>query len=247
MIIPTGSIKICEECDSVYAKIRGGAAAWLKRRFCSNTCTQAARSKAMLASLPIATAFWNRVNKTNACWLWRGSKYGDGYGRFNYAGQNYRAHAIALKLDGRPIPKGKQGLHHCDNKLCVRPSHLYVGTQKNNTDDIWNRSRHPSYGVQHPLAKLTPEAVLEMRWMRRQGIPFDQIGCAFNVAKITARDAVLGKTWKRSVSFNSDDLADLKKIRAKRPRLPDALILKKSLRRRQRQDRQRRLEAENAP
>jgi hypothetical protein len=173
------------------------------------------RAKTALATGPdIETAFWSRVRKTNGCWLWQGSRIGDGYGSFSYANKRYVAHVFALARDGRPVPKGQRGLHHCDNPLCVRPSHLYVGTPKMNADDIWRRLRHPNYGVQHWAAKLTPEAVLEMRRMRLQSIPFTQIARTFNVTTNAARYAVLGRTWKYSVPSNADDLARLKQVRS---------------------------------
>ena len=193
----------------------------------------------------------NRVNKANTCWLWRGSKYGDGYGRFNYAGQNYRAHVDRAQTRW---PSGSlRGNRACiiatTNFACVHPDILSRRDAKNNTDDIWNLA----YGIQ-TMASSTPSPNSPQKrcWKCagcevRRASHLIKWRRAFNISNVTAVQAVLGRSWKRSVPFNADDLADLKKIRAKRPRLPDALILKKSLRRRQRQDRQRALEAENAP
>ena len=211
--IPAGSTRTCEECGAAFTKRRReNAAQWLNRhRFCSSACARAAQGKKRIAALPdIKTAFESRVGKTSGCWLWQGPKSGNGYGVFIYANKRYRAHVFALKLDGRPVPKGKQGLHHCDTPLCVRPSHLYIGTPKMNVDDIWSRDRAPQ-GVRHPRAKLAPEAVLEMRRIRKQGISYEQIARTFSVAATTAAKAILGRTWK-SVPSNADDLGRLKQI-----------------------------------
>jgi hypothetical protein len=214
--IPTGSIRNCEECGSAYAKRYDRPGAWLKRCFCSRACANTAKERKHRAALPdIRTAFESRIKKTTGCWLWQGSKTGGSlkpYGLFVYAGIRYAAHVFALKLDGWPVPPGKRGLHHCDVKLCVRPSHLYVGTPKMNIDDAWQRSR-TDYGAQHFHAKLTPEDVLEMRRMREQGISFKRIARAFNISTPAATAAVLGKIWKRGAPFNADDLARLKQIR----------------------------------
>ncbi len=170
-----------------------------------------ARTRGSWNAVDIETAFSNRVKKTSGCWLWPGAPYGGGYGQFNYANKRYYAHVFSLKLDGRPVPKSQRGLHHCDNKLCVKPSHLYIGTQRNNMEDTWNRSR-TDYGVQHWAAKLNPEAVLEMRRQRLLGVSFAQIARAFNISIGTAFSAIRGRTWKRSVPSNADDLARLKRV-----------------------------------
>lgn len=71
------------------------------------------------------------------CWEWTGARDDQGYPRFYIVEQRVYvpAHRLALFLDGRPIPPGYCGCHHCDNTSCIRPLHLFVGTQgENNTD-----------------------------------------------------------------------------------------------------------------
>jgi hypothetical protein len=166
----------------------------------------------VFATLPdIKVAFESHVQKSNGCWPWQGPRTGD-YGRFNYAGRHYWAHVFALALDGRPVPKGMEGLHHCDNPICLRPSHLYVGTPKMNNVDAYNRTR-TDYGVQHPRAKLTPEAVLEMRRQRLHGISFRGFAHTFNISVHAARCAILNKTWRRGAPSNAEDIARLKRVR----------------------------------
>ena len=213
MNIPTGSTRSCEECGASFIKrLQQGAGVWLKRRFCSAACSQVARSKELQAARPdFRTAFESHIDKTEGCWLWRGAKPGH-YGSFYYVNKRYPAHLVALKLDGRPVPEGQFGLHICDNKPCVRPSHLYVGTHAMNMVDAWERVRS-DYGAKHHWAKLTLETVLEMRRMRDQGFSYAHIGRAFNVTFGAARCAVLGQTWKKSVPANTEALAHLKQVR----------------------------------
>ncbi len=88
----------------------------------------------MIAST-LAERFWAKVQKTNTCWLWLGSTRA-GYGRmwFKAKGKKFSRSAprLAWELTAGPIPQQIVVLHRCDNKLCVRPSHLFIGTQRDN-------------------------------------------------------------------------------------------------------------------
>ena len=79
--------------------------------------------------------------KGDGCWEWIGSKFQSGYGRIMMQGRTWRAHRAALLLRGVDIPDGMQACHHCDNRACVRPDHLYVGTAKQNIQDCVKRGR----------------------------------------------------------------------------------------------------------
>lgn len=93
-----------------------------------------------------AERFWEKVEKTNYCWLWRGSKNGDGYGTFTFEGRVQGAHRVAWKLAGRTIPDGKE-LDHivCDNPACVRVSHMKPATHIENVKRGrgWGGTRYP--------------------------------------------------------------------------------------------------------
>lgn len=86
--------------------------------------------------------FWQRVAKGPGCWEWQGAIAG-GYGNF-YVGnhtQYVRAHRYSWTLANGPIPDGHGVFHHCDNKRCVRPDHLFVGVAQDNLTDLVKKRR----------------------------------------------------------------------------------------------------------
>lgn len=85
--------------------------------------------------------FWERVNKTETCWLWTGHTRG-GYGRMMIGGQkNYTVHRYSWELHNGPIDEGSDVLHTCDVRNCVYPGHLYLGTDVENSQDRVDRDR----------------------------------------------------------------------------------------------------------
>jgi hypothetical protein len=76
--------------------------------------------------------FWDRVDKTETCWLWKGKKIKGGYGQLTRAGRFVYAHRYAYEMAHGPIPEGRQVDHLCRNRLCVNPAHLEVVSQQEN-------------------------------------------------------------------------------------------------------------------
>lgn len=91
---------------------------------------------------PIEERFWERVDKgsEDECWEWEGTMYYNGYGQFWNGERELGAHRFSKRLDGEE-PGELQVNHHCDNRSCVNPAHLYIGTQSQNMKDAWERSR----------------------------------------------------------------------------------------------------------
>ena len=123
------------------------------------------------AARPIAERFWEKVSKTDGCWLWTASLTRGGYGQFPLRkGVIRRAHRIAWELTNGPVPDGLWVLHQCDNPPCVRPDHLFLGTPKDNTADkiAKGRSNMP-HGSARPQAKISEADVIAIRNARAQG------------------------------------------------------------------------------
>lgn len=114
--------------------------------------------------------FSDKVLITSDCWKWNGSFFSNGYGQFGpefkEASGNYtrRAHRVSYEIFNGPIPDGMLVLHKCDNRWCVNPAHLFIGTSLDNNKDMFrkNRANKPK-GSQHGFAKLTEDVVEKIR------------------------------------------------------------------------------------
>ena len=82
------------------------------------------------------------INQINDCWEWQGATYKGGYGRLSINGVIQSAHRLAYKLFKGTIPVDLHVLHRCDNPRCVNPSHLEIGTHRQNMIDKVSRGRH---------------------------------------------------------------------------------------------------------
>lgn len=104
-----------------------------------------------------ASRFWEKVKKTDGCWLWLGAKNPDGYGSFNIGNHHTSAHRIAYVLCVGYIPLGVSALHNCDNRACVCPSHLFLGTQQDNVSDMMTKGRGNKAAGDRNASRLYPE------------------------------------------------------------------------------------------
>lgn len=146
--------------------------------------------------------FWDKVRKTDTCWIWTASirNKGRGYGQFCLNGKMVRAHRVAYELEHGPIPQGMHVCHTCDNESCVRPSHLFLGTHTDNMQDKTAKGRgNQPKGEAAGLAKLTEEQVREIRARYYAGgVRQVDLANEFGVAQTTISSVVRKLTWTPS-------------------------------------------------
>lgn len=95
----------------------------------------------------VPESFWDSVRKTEGCWFWTAGRISSGYG----IDGNELAHRRAWILTGGPIPAGLFVCHTCDVKTCVRPSHLFLGTNSDNLQDSIQKGRfRTGFRERHP-------------------------------------------------------------------------------------------------
>lgn len=119
-----------------------------------------------------------------------------GYGALWVNGQNRGAHRLAWELKNGPIPHGMFICHRCDNRQCVNVDHLFLGTRKDNIDDMVHKQRH-ARGESQAASKLSEEDVLSIREIyAKGGITQTELGKQFGVGHTTVSYVVNKRAWR---------------------------------------------------
>lgn len=140
--------------------------------------------------------FLKFVAKTDECWLWTGAKNSSGYGSFGIGSRVIAAHRVAYELFTGAIGSSHV-LHNCDNRHCVNPSHLFLGTNNDNVADRVAKGRSKgACGEANTKAKLTDAQVREILRLRRSGVSTSQLVSAFDVDRSTIKRIANGKIWR---------------------------------------------------
>lgn len=143
----------------------------------------------------IVQRFMDKVSPepNSGCWIWTGSLDVCGYARFGFDGRNSKASRVSLTLFKGITRIDGNACHKCDNRACVNPDHLYVGTQLDNMSDSIRRGTFQRVrGERKPLAKLTRDAVRDIRSKRLSTVEFAKL---YGVATCTVRRVVRRDNW----------------------------------------------------
>lgn len=141
--------------------------------------------------------FWIKVQKGPDCWELKTRPCSKGYSRVRLSGfQSNLAHRVSWELHNGKIPNGLFICHKCDNRKCIRPDHLFMGTQLDNMKDMAAKGRkRPAIGIRNRHAKLTDKKVIQIRTLYECGIPTRKLATKFRVTKRTIRSVVLRENW----------------------------------------------------
>lgn len=153
-------------------------------------------SKVCRTDFVLEQRFWNKVDKTADCWLWKARVSRFNYGEFLLDRKKVLAHRVSYQLHYGPFDYNLQVLHECDNPRCVRPSHLFLGTVQDNMTDKVNKGRQPR-GERHFRSKLTEIQVFQIRHLYAQGdVSGRQLGRSFGVSHRAIRAILNRETWR---------------------------------------------------
>ena len=125
------------------------------------------------------------------CWEWPYSITPHGYGQVRYNGTLWKTHRLVALLDGRD-PQGMYACHRCDNRKCVNPAHIFLGTNQDNMADMVAKGRSPRGETK---SKLSEADVFTVRRMIANGVRQQRIAEHFGVSHSTIHDINAGRTW----------------------------------------------------
>lgn len=125
--------------------------------------------------------FWNKVDKTDSCWIWNAGLFKDnGYGQFRVGDKKMKAHRVSYMIINGNIPDGKILCHTCDNRKCVNPNHLILADHKFNAEDREKKGRGIR-GRKIPKPKTRGSN--------------NQIANQFNVSQSAIAQIIRGEKW----------------------------------------------------
>lgn len=162
---------------------------------------------------PLADRFWEKVDKSGGgCWLWTGTVTDRGYGSVNTGGKHgpsRGAHRVAWELTHGPIPKGMVVCHSCDNPPCVRPDHLFLGSQRANLRDASAKKR-TMRGEDHVFHRLTEADVMDIRTRHADGTSQADLAREYGLNHQHVSSIVGGRAWAHlPLSANLGRIGDL--------------------------------------
>lgn len=152
----------------------------------------------------LISRFWAKVNKgssENGCWLWTGKKFNygrpknDTYGAIKIGGKFVGAHRVSYVIANGNIADGRFVCHKCDTPLCVNPSHLFLGTPKENVTDAIQKGRLDNSGAGNGMSRLTENDVLEIKRLLKSGLKQKEIAAKFGISRPLVSGINTGYFW----------------------------------------------------
>ncbi|MDX9896524.1 MAG: HNH endonuclease [Desulfofustis sp.] len=134
-----------------------------------------------------------QLNDQTGCWDWTASLNANGYGQIKQPGKrvNFIAHRLSYLIHYGAIPDGMSVCHTCDNPKCVKPSHLFLGSQQENLLDMARKGRSTMHN-----AKIDEEKAFAIHKMAAEGMSQAKIGKAFGIGQQTVWKILRGLRWR---------------------------------------------------
>lgn len=182
--------RVCQQCGRSFVAAkdvvkRGDA------RFCTRRCMYDSWTRPTVN-------FWKHVRKGGSCWEWTGYRMDKGYGIAWDGKKRWLAHRYSYTMV-HGDPGDKLICHKCDNPRCVRPDHLFIGTQADNMKDAATKDR-VAHGDRHSKAKLTSKSAATIVSAVLSGTPQRQVAFRHGVSPATVCLIMQGKIWSRATS-----------------------------------------------
>src|SRR5262245_37441309 len=149
---------------------------------------------------PLEERFWEKVRKSDGCWLWTGATDSKGYGEIGTGRGHIAAHRLAYELVHGPFDPALHVCHRCDVPACVRPEHLFLGTHTDNMRDMTTKGRRGTgYGIKGERncnARVTADTVLAIRkWKADGGTGTRAAAARFGVSLTHFKRLAKGDGW----------------------------------------------------
>jgi hypothetical protein len=137
------------------------------------------------------------LDPETGCWEWTAAKMGRGYGFIKVPGTRTQvgAHRLSYLIHEGIIPDGMSVCHVCDNPGCVRPTHLFLGSTKDNLQDMKQKGRH-LYGDRNSVSKLDDDKVRRIHQLSSKGVSQGRIGKLFGISQGTVFKILHGERWE---------------------------------------------------
>ncbi len=134
-------------------------------------------------------AFWAKVKKGRSCWLWMARVDGDGYAQYSTRGTSFKAARWMWLLQNGSLPRDKEVCHTCDNRRCVRPGHLFLGSHRENMEDMYRKKGATT-------ARLRADEVREIRKLLKDRVFHKDLAWMYGVSVQTITRIANGTSWR---------------------------------------------------
>lgn len=185
--------KACANCGAKFYRNKNhNDYRWSRSRCCSASCHTQIQLREQRGS-PHEYLRARYQVADSGCWEWTGGLNDGGYGRAYYDGRKMAAHRLAFEVhSGQPVGN-KFVCHRCDNRKCVNPDHLFIGTAQDNIADMVAKRRN-NFGSKNGMARLTDGQV---EAIREVDLPVSTIARLCGVSDAAVYAVLAGRSWTK--------------------------------------------------